>query len=331
MSDYFNIKQNLEKGKYASVYVMDGEEPYYIDELLHIFEEKILGPDEKDFNLITLYGKETTWADVVNAARRFPMFAERMVVILKEAAQIKDIGELANYVDNPSPTTILVIDHRLKEIDKRTRFAKVAKDKAVYFTSKKLKDDETAGWISNFAQSQGYEIPQREAEMLSVYLGNDLQKIANELEKIRINEPDLKQLTTQLIEKYIGISKEYNVFDLPDVIFRNDNNKLARMMAYFTANPKSAPMVLVIGTLYGYLNKVFLCYYSQANFANDRKSGIWTHHRTAAQKFNLSIIHRCIAILEEFSHKAVGIENNKGDTSMLREMTGKLNKVLFDR
>jgi DNA polymerase-3 subunit delta len=331
MSDYFNIKQNLEKGKYAPVYVLDGEEPYYIDNLLHVFEEKILGPDEKDFNLITLYGKETTWADVVNAARRFPMFAERMVVILKEAAQLKDIGELANYIENPSPTTILVVDHRLKEIDKRTRFAKVIKDKAVYFTSKKLKEDETPSWISSFAQSQGYEIPAREAEMLSVYLGNDLQKIANELEKIRINEPELKQLTTQHIEKYIGISKEYNVFDLPDVIFRNDNNKLARMMAYFTANPKSAPMVLVIGTLYGYLNKVFLCFYSQPNFANDRKSGIWSHHRQAAQRFNLSTVHRCIALLEEFSHKAVGIGNNNGDTAMLRELTGKLNKILYNR
>jgi len=331
MSDYFSIKKELEKGKYAPVYVLDGDEPYYIDNLLHVFEEKILGPEERDFNLITLYGKETTWAEVVNAARRFPMFSERMVVILKEAAQIKDIGELAGYLESPSPTTVLVIDHRLKEIDKRTRFAKVAKDKAVYFTSKKLKEEETSRWISDFAQSQGYEIPPREAEMLSVYLGNDLQKIANELEKIRINEPGLKQLTTGHIEKYIGISKEYNVFDLPDVIFRNDNNRLARMLAYFTANPKSAPMVLVIGTLYSYLNKVFLCYYSQANFQNDRKSGIWSHHRQAAQRFNLSQVHRCIALLEEFSHKAVGIENNKGDTAMLREMTGKLNKVLFDR
>ena len=103
------------------------------------------------------------------------------------------------------------------------------------------------------------------------------------------------------------------------------------MLAYFTANPKSAPMVLVIGTLYGYLNKVFLCYYSQANFQNDRKAGIWSHHRQAAQHFNLSQVHRCIALLEEFSHKAVGIDNNKGDTAMLREMTGKLNKILFNR
>jgi len=331
MKEYNQILQQLQQGQYAPVYLLDGEEPYYIDKLLHHFEEKVLQPEERDFNLITLYGKESEWKDVVNAARRFPMFAERMVVILKEASQMRDLNELAGYIENPSPTTILVLEHRFKKIDGRGKLVKLIPKKGVYFSSEKLKEEEVPGWVISFGQGQGMEIGPLEAEMLAVYLGNDLQKIANELEKIRINETGLKQLTVQHIEKYVGVSREYNVFDLPDVIFRNDNNKLARMLAYFTANPKSAPMVLVIGTLYSYLNKVFLCYYSQANFQNDRKSGIWSQHRQAAQHFNLSQVHRCIALLEEFSHKAVGIDNNKGDTTMLREMTGKINKVLFDR
>jgi DNA polymerase-3 subunit delta len=330
MSGFNQIMQQLGKQQYASVYLLDGEEPYYIDKLLHHFEEKVLQPEERDFNLITLYGKEAEWKDVVNAARRFPMFAERMVVILKEASQMKDLNELEGYIENPSPTTILVIEHRFKKLDGRSKLAKLIPKKGVYFTSEKLKEDEVPQWVTGFGSNQGMDIGPQEAEMLAVYLGNDLQKIANELEKISINEAGLKQLTIQHIEKYIGVSREYNVFDLPDVIFRGDKNKLARMVSYFAANPKSAPMALVIGTFYGYLNKVYLCYYAKADFQNDRKMGIWTHHRKASQRFSLTHIHRSIGLLEEFSHKMVGVNNAHNDSALLKEMTGKLNMVLYE-
>lgn len=329
MKEYTQIYQDLQKGNYASVYLLDGEEPYYVDSLLHHFEEKILTPEERDFNLITLYGKESEWKDVVNAARRFPMFAERMVVILKEAWQMKDLGELSGYIENPSPTTILVIEHRFKKLDGRNKLAKLIPKKGVYFTSEKLKDDEVPQWVMAFGKQQGFEIGPQEAEMLAVYLGNDLQKISNELEKIVINETGLKKLTVQHIEKYVGISREYNVFDLPDVIFRGDNSKLASMVSYFSANPKSAPMALVIGTFYSYLNKLYLCYYSPGDFQADRKLGIWSHHRKASQRFSLAHIHRSIALLEEYSRKMVGIGNSGGDVSLLREMTAKLNAVLY--
>jgi len=329
MKEFNQILQDLQKGKFAAVYMLDGEEPYYIDRLLHFFEEKILLPEERDFNLITLYGKESEWRDVVNAARRFPMFAERMVVILKEAWQMKDLGELAGYIENPSASTILVIEHRFKKLDGRNKLAKLIPKKGVYFTSEKLKEEEVPQWVTGFGTAQGFEIGPQEAEMLAVYLGNDLQKIANELEKIAINETGLKQLTVGHIEKHIGISREYNVFDLPDVLFQGDNSKLARMVSYFAANPKSAPMALVIGTFYGYLNKLYLCYYSKADFQADRKLGIWSHHRKAAQRFTLTHIHRSIALLEEYSRKMVGIGNNSSDTALLKEMTAKFNAVLY--
>ncbi len=329
MNEFNQILQQVQKGQYAPVYLLDGEEPYYIDRLLHHFEEKVLLPEERDFNLITLYGKESEWKDVVNAARRFPMFAERMVVILKEASQMKDLNELAGYIENPSPTTILVIEHRFKKVDGRGKLVKLVPKKGTYFTSEKLKEEEVPQWVISFGQSQGMEIGPLEAEMLSVYLGNDLQKIANELEKISINEAGLKQLTVQHIEKYVGVSREYNVFDLPDVLFRGDNNKLARMISYFTANPKSAPMALVIGTFYGYLNKVYLCYYGKADFQNDRKMGIWSHHRKASQRFTITHIHRGIGLLEEFSRKMVGIGSSGNDSALLREMTAKFNALLY--
>lgn len=329
MTEFNQLLQHLQKQQYAPVYLLDGEEPYYIDRLLQHFEEQVLAPEERDFNLITLYGKEAEWKDVVNAARRFPMFAERMVVLLKEASQMKDLNELEGYINNPSPTTILVIEHRFKKLDGRGKLAKIVPKKGVYFTSDKLKEDEVPAWVAAYGRSQGLEIGGQESEMLAVYLGNDLQKIANELEKIRINEAGLKQLAVEHIEKYVGVSREYNVFDLPDVLFRGDSSRLARMISYFSANPKSAPMALVIGTFYGYLNKVYLCHYAKQDFQGDRKMGIWGHHRKAAQRFSLNQVHKSICLLEEYSRKMVGIGNSQGDSALLREMTAKFNALLY--
>ncbi len=329
MNAFNKILQDCKKGQYAPVYLFDGEEPFYIDKLLHHFEEQVIPVEERDFNLINLYGKETTWKDVVNAARRFPMFAERMLVILKEASQMKDLNGLESYIENPSPTTILVIEHRFKKLDGRSKLSKLIGSKGVYFSSEKLKEDEVPAWVTDYGKGRDLDIPSLEAEMLAVYLGNDLQKIANELEKISINEPGLRQMTTAHIEKYIGVSREYNVFDLPDALFKGDRNKLARMLSYFTANPKSAPMALVIGTFYGYLSKLYLCYYNKGDFQADRKLGIWTHHRKASQRFTLPHVQRSIAVLEEFSHKMVGVGNSSGDSALLKEMIGKLNTVLY--
>jgi DNA polymerase-3 subunit delta len=328
MNSFDAILQQLQQGKYAPVYLFDGEEPFYIDALMHHFEEQVLAPEERDFNLITLYGKETNWKEVDSAARRYPMFAEHLVVLLKEAWQMKDLGELEAYINKPAPTTILVIEHRFKKLDGRSKLAKTVPKKGVYFTSDKLKEDEVPRWVSDYARKKGFTIEPQEAEMLSVYLGNDLQKIANELEKILINEPELKQLSTALIEKYVGVSREYNVFDLPDVIFRGDYTKLARMMSYFTANPKAAPMVLILGTFYSYINKLYLCYYAQPDFQNDRKLGIWSTHRKIAQKYTVMHMHKSIALLEQYSKKVVGIENNSNDTALLKEMTGKFYTLL---
>lgn len=329
MPTYNDLQQQITKGNPAPVYFLSGDETFYIDSLLEIFENNILKPEERDFNLIVLYGKETSWQDVINAARRFPMFAEKMVVILKEAAQLRDIAQLESYLLNPAPTTVLVIDYRNKELDKRTKFAKAVNEKSVSFVSKKLKEEDVPHWIIGYGKEQGYVVPEREAEMLAVYLGNDLQKISNELEKIKINEPQLQQLSAQLIEKYIGISKEYNLVDLPSVVFSGDTQKLSRMLNYFAANPKSAPMAMVIGIFYAFTNKMYLSHYSPANFSTDRQLGIWQHHRQMAKKLSLSYVHKLMGIVEEYSHKSVGVDNMHHDTELLKEMTGKMLGLLY--
>lgn len=329
--DFKSVYHQLQNGQFAGSYLLDGEEPYYIDQLLHFFEEKVLQPEEKDFNLITLYGKENTWQEVVNAARRFPMFAERMVVILKDASQMKDLSALESYVKNPSPSTIFVIEHRFKKADARGKLVKAINSHGVYFSSDKLKEDAVPKWVIQYGQSMKLTIGSMEAEMLSVYLGNDLQKIANEIEKIRINESELSVLTVAHIEKYVGISREYNPFDLPDVLFNSDKNKLARMMQYFTANPKSAAMALIIATFYSFLSKLYLCYFCKEDFMADKKLGIWTKHRTIAQRYNLVQIQKCIRLLEEYSHKLVGINNSSSDSMLLKEMIAKFMQLLYVR
>jgi len=327
MKHYEALITSLAQKKYAPVYLLDGEEPYYIDALLHHFEEKVVPPEEQDFNLIVLYGKETTWQEVVNAARRFPMFSDRLVVILKDAVHLKDLNALTAYIEKPSPASILVIEHRFKKVDARGKLSKLVEKNGVYFTSGKLKEEQVPEWIIQYGRMRDVAIGQREAELLSACLGNDLQKIANEVEKILINESGTGVVSLENIEKYVGISREYNVLDLPEAVFERNQVKLAGMLNYFTANPKSAPMASVIGIFCGYLQKLYLCYHTKPHFQEDRKLGIWSHHRKLAERYAPGHIHKSIALLESYSHKAVGIQSaDKAD--LLREMIGKMNLLL---
>ncbi len=328
MTSFSEILRQLEQKQFAPVYLLDGEEPYYIDRLLHYFEHQLLLPEERDFNLITLYGKDTSWQEVINAARRFPMFAPHTVVILKEAGQMKDLNELAAYLEQPTPSTILVIEHRFKKIDGRGKLAKLMASKGVYFSSARLREEEVPQWAIKYGQSRNLKIGDREAEMLAVFLGNDLQKLVNELDKVMINEPDLKELSMDQIEKYIGVSREYNAFDFPNVLFLGDTARLARMLQYFTGNPKAAPLPVITGSLYSYVNKVFLCYYAQGAQSTGKKLGIWEHHRRAARQYSLTQLHQCLGLLSLYSCKAVGIKNSHNDTALLQELTARMLQVL---
>jgi DNA polymerase-3 subunit delta len=330
MKEYQQILQQIRAKQFSPVYLLDGEEPYYIDLLLHTFANDILTEDEKSFNLEEVYAKDIEGADVViSHARRYPMFSDYIIVIVKDASQLKQIDLLEAYLANPSPQTILVIDYRYKTLDKRGKLYKaLQKSKATYATFNKIKEHEMPTWIANYGLSLGIQIAPTECEMLSVYLGNDLQKLTNEISKIRINEPDMKQLTAQHIEQYIGISKEYNIIDLPQVLFSGDKNRLARMVAYFSAQPKNAPLVMVIGLMYSFINKLYLCFYSPGGFENDKKLGIWAHHRQIAQRFHMHQVQTFFSILQEYNCKSRGIESAANETALLKEMIGRINSVI---
>jgi DNA polymerase-3 subunit delta len=326
-ADFKKLMKSLQTGQYASVYVIDGEESFYLDLITEFFEEKIVQPSERDFNLLVLYGKDAQWADVINACRRFPMFAERQVVILKDAAQMRELNELVAYLENPSLTTVLLIEHRFKKVDGRGKLVKYAKEKGIYFTSDKIKDDHVPGWIQSYGIEIGFDIPERESQILATYLGNDLQKIANEIEKVRINVPNEKYLTAELIQKYIGISREYNVFEFPEALTHGDKDKLYRMLAYFLANPKAAPMPLLIGTFYNHFSRIYQAH--SLNGKTDKEITAvlgWKGREmmALAQRWPLPRIEYCMMLLGNYSTRAVGIDSNTADSELLKEMIGKM-------
>lgn len=329
-AEFKKLLQSLQSKQYAQVYLVDGEEPYYLDMITQYFEEKILEPHERDFNLMVLYGKDVEWADVVNACRRFPMFAEKQVVILKDAAQMRSLAELAGYLENPSPTTILLIEHRFKKADGRSKLLKLVKDKGIHFTSDKIKDDMVPTWIQNYGVEIGFHVGERESQILATYLGNDLQKIVNEIEKVRINIPEEKHLTAELIQKYIGISREYNVFEFPEALTSGDKEKLYRMLAYFVANPKVAPMVLIIGSFYNQFNRLYQAHFLHGKPEKEAAAALGTwpaklrEIMATAAKWPLPKIEYALMLLGDYSAKAVGVDSIAGDTELLKEMVGRL-------
>lgn len=335
-SDIKKLFQSIQNKQFAPFYLVDGEEPFYIDLITSYFEEKILQPAERDFNLITIYGKDAEWADVVNACRRFPMFAERQVVILKDAAQMRTLNELAGYLEHPAPTTVFLIEHRFKKVDGRGKLVKIAKEKGFYFTSDKIKDDQLPNWIQNYGIEVDFHVGEREAQILATYLGNDLQKIVNEIEKVRINVPEEKTLTADLIQKYIGISREYNVFEFPAALTTGNKDKLYRMLAYFIANPKSAAMPLIIGSFYSHLNTIYQVHALKGKSEKDISSTLrlfgdrLRETMLAARNVPLHKTEQCLMILAGYSAKSVGIGASLDNSELLKEMVGKMEYVLMN-
>jgi DNA polymerase III subunit delta len=329
--------QTLDMRQFAPVYLIDGEESFYLDIITSYFENNILQPAERDFNLITLYGKDAEWSDVVNACRRFPMFADKQVVILKDASQLKGgsgdlkgLNSLISYIQKPSPTTIFLIEHSQKKADGKTRFVKLIKEKGIHFTSDKVRDDHMPAWIQQQGKEMSFHIGEREAQVLATYLGNDLQKIVNEIEKVRINVPDEKELSIQLIHKYIGISREYNAFEFPEVLTGNDRDKLYRMLAYFLANPKSAPLPMLVGVFYSHFNRLYLANFVRGKTDKEAAAvlGVSPYFvkdiLAKSQQWPLPRVERCLLLLGKYNTMSVGIKSSLSDKELLKEMVAQM-------
>lgn len=336
-AEYKKILQTLNLKQYAPVYLIDGEENYYLDKLTTLFENEILSEAERDFNLTILYGKDAIWSDVVNACKRFPMFSERQVVILKDAAQLKGgegdekgLNSLLNYIEKPSPHTVFLIEHPFKKADGKTRFVKRVREKGIHFTSDKIKDEKIPDWIEEYGKETGFAIGRQEAEILASYLGADLKKISNEIEKVRINVPDESKLTLQLIQKYIGISKEYNIFDFPATLTGNDKDKLYKMLAYFLANAKAAPMPLIIGSFYTHFNRLYVANFVRGKTDKEAAAAMGMspyfvkNVMASLPQWPLARIEHCLLLLGKYNTMSVGIKSTAGDRELLKEMIGQM-------
>ncbi len=322
------ISKDLKARKYEPIYFLHGNEPYYIDQLTHNFEHNILDEAERSFNLTILYGKDVDHKTVIDSARRYPMMASHQVVILKEAQSMKTLSDLSLYLENPSSSTLLVICYKHARFDKRTKFAKLVLKKALVFESKRIYDNQMPAWINNYLDKKGYKIGSRETSLIAEYLGNDLNKVANELDKLAINLTSGHQITQDDIEEYIGISKDYNIFELQNALGTRDKEKTYRIIGYFQSNPKNNPLVMVVGTLFGYFTKIYQMHALRQ--AADREVqkvlGLSTtyfvkDYRRASQAYNKTQTERILSLLREYDLKSKGVDRvNVTDQSLMQEM-----------
>ena len=255
-----SIIANWKNKEFKPVYWLEGDEDYFIDEVMDYAEKEILSESEAEFNQTIFYGKDANWADIINACRRYPMFADRQVVLLKEGQQMKEIERLESYIENPLPSTILVVSYKGKTLDGRQKFSKLIKKKGEVFLSKKMFENQLPGWVKDYLQANGFSIRPKALLLLVDHIGNDLSRIVNEVDKLSLNLGKEKNITEDDIEKFIGISKEYNIYEFQNSLSRKDQAKAIRIIQYFEANPKAVPIQLILPSLYSYFSKILPIY-----------------------------------------------------------------------
>lgn len=317
MDEVKALVDDIKNRKLRPVYFLMGEEPYYIDRISDYIQETVLTEEERGFNQMTLYGRDVSIEDIVSNAKRFPMMAEYQVVVVKEAQDlVRTIDKLADYVAQPQPSTILVINYKYKSIDKRKALYKSLKKTGVVFESKKLYENKIPTWISRVLAGQNYSITPKASQMLAEFLGTDLSKISNELDKLKIVLPQGTQITPELIEENIGISKDYNNFELHKAIGARNILKANRIIKYFGENPKDNPMVVTVGFLHTYFSKILrlhgLMDKSPRSVASALKiSPYFTEeYIVAGRNYSMKKVSSIIATLREFDVRSKGVGSN---------------------
>ena len=323
------IIQALKKKEYAPVYFLHGEESYYIDEIAKYIETNVLDESMKAFNQTILYGKEIDHKTVLDNARRYPVMSDKQVLIVREAQELKSIEQLEGYINQALETTILVICYKHKKIDGRKPFAKTLKQSknVILFESNKLYENQVPTWISNHLKEKNINIKPAACNLLAEYLGTDLSKIANELEKLTINLPQGQAIDRNIIQKNIGISKDFNVFELQAALGKKDNFKCLLIVKYFSSNPQAHPIQMIVGTLYNYFSKVYIT--QSMTRSSDRELSKVTginqffikDYRTAATNYSKNEIEQVFSILRTFDVRSKGVNNYSTDQSeLLKEM-----------
>jgi len=329
---YEEIISDLKKRIFKPAYFLAGEESYYIDLISDYIEENILPEAERSFNQVILYGEETTVPAIIDTARKFPMISSHQVVIVKEAQSLKKIDDFLFYLEKPMPSTILVINYKYRAIDKRTKFYKALTSQAVYFESPRLKDYQVPAWIEKYLMAEGIKTDPTASAMLTEYLGTDLHKIVNELNKLLITLPPGKPvITTSLIEKNIGISKDYNNFELQKAVGERNILKANRIVRHFASNPKDNPITLSTASLFSHFVRLLTYHYltdkSKNNVAASLKINPYfvRDYELSASKYSVAKTVQAIALLRTYDMKSKGygdLSSEPGD--ILKELVFKI-------
>ena len=310
---YEEIISDLKNRIFKPVYFLAGEEPYYIDLITEYIQEKVLPEEEKAFNQIILYGDDTNIASIIDTARRFPMMASHQVLIIKEAQSLKKLDDLAIYLEKPLLSTILVFSYKYKTIDKRTKLYKLLENHGVYFESSRIRDYLIPAWIERYLMLKGIKTDPSASAMLTEYLGTDLHKIVNELDKLIITLPAGKPfITTALIEKNIGISKDYNNFELQKAIGEKNILKANMIVHYFANNPKDNPITVSIASLFGYFSKLLTFHYLTDKSKNNVAAVLKVNpffvkdYENSALKYNVAKTVQIISLLRTYDMRSKG-------------------------
>jgi DNA polymerase-3 subunit delta len=332
MDEVLKIINDLKAGTIKPIYFLMGEEPYYIDKLTEYIENNILSEDEKGFNQTVIYGRDATIEDIVSNAKRYPMMAERQVVVVREAQELsRTIDKLESYAENPQPTTVLVVAYKYKTLDKRKKLVKLIAKNGVLFECKKLYENQVGTWIQRLLQGRGYSIEPKANAMLVEFLGNDLSRISNELDKLQIILPKGHTITPKDIEYNIGFSKDFNVFELQNAIGSKDQLKAYKIAQYFADNPKDNPLVVTVSLVFGFFVK--LLKYHGLKDKDPRAAApvlgvnpfFMKDYEVAIKNYPMKKVSSIVSSLREIDVKSKGVgANSLSNHDLLKEMIVKI-------
>ncbi|MFB0938755.1 MAG: DNA polymerase III subunit delta [Urechidicola sp.] len=326
------IVSDIKRGDIKPIYFLMGEEPYYIDKISEFIENSILTEEEKGFNQMVLYGRDISVEEIISNAKRYPMMAEKQVIIVKEAQElVRTIENLVPYVENPQPTTVLVVCYKYKTLDKRKKLAKLVAKAGELFESKKLYENQVADWIRRFLAGKKYEIEPKAAQMLVEYLGNDLSKVSNELDKLMIVLPENSKITPKIIEENIGISKDFNNFELRKMVGEKNILKANQIINYFAQNPKSHPLIMTISLLNSFFTQL-LQYHglkdkTRASVTRALKVNPYfvDDYLTAGKNYPMRKVSQVISLLRDADLKSKGVgASNLSQGDILKELLFKI-------
>lgn len=325
MDEAAKIVSDIKSGSIRPIYFLMGEEPYYIDKVSEYIEDHLLSEDEKGFNQTVLYGRDVSIDDIVSTSKRYPMMAERQVVIVKEAQELsRTIEKLESYADNPTPTTVLVMCYKYKTLDKRKKVTKSLEKNGLVFESKKLYENQVGQWISRILQGKGYAIDHKASAMMVDFLGTDLSRISKELEKLRIILPKGSTIMPAHIEENIGFSKEYNVFELRKAIAERNQYKAYKIAQHFAQNQKENPLVVTTGMVFSFFSNLL-----QYHGLKDKKSAASVmrvspyqlkDYETAFRNYPMRKVSSIVGALRNIDVKSKGVGANLLPDDLLKEM-----------